>query len=250
MWKNPPKVHPSGPNMPRTHRLHPPREPASNMQSPPPLDKHGTKRLQEVIGTFLFYRKAVNNTMLEALETLATAQIRSSPAPWIMQQLTQMPRSGSTKSDMILFVHSDASYLTVSEPKTRSRVGGYFYLGNQNEAPLISTLNGPIYIASRVMKHAMAAASEAEIGALFHNGQEAAHNIRTALKEIGREQTEPTRMITDKTTADGLANKRTKIRRSRAMDMRFYWIQDRVDQKQIRIHWLKGDHADYVTKHH
>jgi hypothetical protein len=31
----------------------------------------------------------------------------------------------------------------------------------------------------------MAAASEAKIGALFHNGQEGAYYIRTILKELG-----------------------------------------------------------------
>jgi hypothetical protein len=59
------------------------------------------------------------------------------------------------------------------------------------------------------MRHAMAAASEAEIGALFHSGQEAAH-IRTVLEEIGREQTAPTRPTIDNVTADGFANKPTK----------------------------------------
>ena len=59
-------------------------------------------------------------------------------------------------------------------------------------------------------------------------------------------------VTTDNSTANGFANKRTKIRRSKAMDMRFYWIQDRVDQKQFRIHWLQGEnnHGDYFTKHH
>ena len=124
---------------------------------------------------------------------------------------------------MILYVHSDASYL--SEPKARSRVGGYFYLGNQDEPPDLTKPNGAVHIESRIMKKVMAAASEAEIGALFHNGQEAAH-LCNVLKEIGREQTEPTRVTTDNSTADGFANKRTKIRRSKAMDMHFYWIQD------------------------
>ena len=34
-------------------------------------------------------------------------------------------------SDMILRVHSDTSYLT--EPKARSRAGGFFYMGNTTE---------------------------------------------------------------------------------------------------------------------
>ena len=36
------------------------------------------------------------------------------------------------------------------------------------------------------------------------------------------------------------------------MDMRFYWIRDRVKQGQFLIHWRKGSEnmADYYTKHH
>jgi hypothetical protein len=36
------------------------------------------------------------------------------------------------------------------------------------------------------------------------------------------------------------------------MDMRFYWVRDRVCQKQFKIHWKKGsvNHADYFSKHH
>jgi hypothetical protein len=56
------------------------------------------------------------------------------------------------------------------------------------------------------MKNVMAAASEAEIGALFHNGQETAH-MRNVLKAMGHEQTGPTRITTDNSTADGFANK-------------------------------------------
>ena len=97
----------------------------------------------------------------------------------------------------------------------------------------------------------MAAASEAEIGVLFHNGQEAAH-IRQILLELGCEQHQPTRITTNNSTADGFANGRTKIKQSKAMDMRFYWVQDRVKQDQFYIHWQEGDNnlADYFTKHH
>jgi hypothetical protein len=128
------------------------------------------------------------------------------------------------KSDMILYVHSDASYL--SDPKARSRVGGYFCLGGKDEAPDNPQPNGAIHIESRIMRNVMASASEAETGALFHNGQETAH-IRQILKELDREEPRPTRMTTDNSTADGFANDHTKIKRPKAMDMRFYWIQDR-----------------------
>ena len=36
------------------------------------------------------------------------------------------------------------------------------------------------------------------------------------------------------------------------MDMRFYWIKDRVQQKQFHIYWKPGKYnkANYFTKHH
>jgi Reverse transcriptase (RNA-dependent DNA polymerase) len=83
-----------------------------------PLDSKGIKRLQEVIGTFLFSARAVDNTMLVALRTLAAAQT--------MQALMHLLDYAAThpnaairfhRSAMILYVHSDASYL--SEPKAR-----------------------------------------------------------------------------------------------------------------------------------
>ena len=196
-----------------------------------PLDKAGIQKLQEIVGTFLFYARAVDNTMLVALGTVAAAQTHGTAKT--MDAIIQLLNYAAThpdaairfyKSDMILYIHSDASYL--SEPKARSRVGGYFYLGNHDEPPDNLKPNGAIHIESRIMKNVMAAASEAECGALFHNGQEAAH-MHNVLREMGREQTAPTRITTDNSTADGFANKRIKIKRSKAMDMRFYWIQDR-----------------------
>jgi hypothetical protein len=36
------------------------------------------------------------------------------------------------------------------------------------------------------------------------------------------------------------------------MDMRFYWVKDRVEQKQFNVGWAPGDInlGDYFTKHH
>jgi hypothetical protein len=36
------------------------------------------------------------------------------------------------------------------------------------------------------------------------------------------------------------------------MDMRFFWIKDRVEQKQFNVGWAPGDNTlgDYFTKHH
>ena len=58
--------------------------------------------------------------------------------------------------------------------------------------------------------------------------------------------------MTNNTTADGIANDTVKVKCTKAMDMRFYWIRDRVRQGQFRVHWKRGtdNKADYFTKHH
>jgi hypothetical protein len=131
---------------------------------------------------------------------------------------------------MILHIHSDASYL--SEPKVRSRVGGYFFLGNDTKEP---PLNSAIHVISQIMMNVMASAAEAEVGGLFINGQ-AACPLRVALEEMGHPQPATT-IVTDNQCAEGIANETVKQKRSKAIDMQFYWIRDRVEQKQLQIYW-------------
>ena len=52
--------------------------------------------------------------------------------------------------------------------------------------------------------------------------------IRAALEEMGHPQP-PTAIVVDNSTASGIANKTVKQRRSKAMDMRFCWVQDRTE---------------------
>jgi hypothetical protein len=73
-------------------------------------------------------------------------------------------------SDMILHIHSDASYLSVSN--ARSRLGGLFLLGNKS--PEQDTLNGSILNITSFIKNVVASASESEVGACFHNAQSGA----------------------------------------------------------------------------
>jgi hypothetical protein len=59
-------------------------------------------------------------------------------------------------------------------------------------------------------------------------------------------------MVTDNSTANGIANKSIKQKQSKAMDMRFYWIPDGVRQNQYHVYWQRGstNRANYFTKHH
>ena len=70
-------------------------------------------------------------------------------------------------SDMQLTIDSDAGYLNAA--KSRSRAGGYHFLGNKD-----GTLsNGAIHILAKVIKAIMTSAAEAEVGLLFLNAQDA-----------------------------------------------------------------------------
>jgi hypothetical protein len=55
-----------------------------------------------------------------------------------------------------------------------------------------------------------------------------------------------------KSTATGTAKETVKQKRSKAIDMRFYWIRDLVRQGQFHVYWGKGsrNRADYFTKHY
>jgi hypothetical protein len=59
-------------------------------------------------------------------------------------------------------------------------------------------------------------------------------------------------METDNTTATGYSNGTIKQKRTKAMDMRFYWIKDKVKQGPFNVYWGPGfqNLADYFTKHH
>jgi hypothetical protein len=149
-------------------------------------------------------------------------------------------------SEMILHIHSDASYLSV--PKVRIRLGGLFYLGYN--PPNENKLNGSILSVASVIKNVVASATESEVGACFQNAQTAAP-LRVTLLELGHEQPATT-LRTVNPTDYGILNETNKQKRSKSMDMKYYWLQDRVRQKQFDVYWLpvKDNLADYHTKHH
>jgi hypothetical protein len=120
----------------------------------------------------------------------------------------------------VLHIHSDASYL--SAPEARSRAGGHHFLSSRPTDPTKApsrqpTNNGSIHAECSVLRNVMASAAEAEIGALYINSQ-TAEVFRTTLIEMGHPQP-PTPIQTDNSTAYGIVNSSIRQRRSRAIDM-------------------------------
>ena len=87
-----------------------------------PLSKVEQKYVQEIIGVFLYYARAVNITMMTALGYLATRQ--ATPTKNRMRKIRQLLNYAVTHpdaivtvraSDTILTGHSNTSYLSKSK---------------------------------------------------------------------------------------------------------------------------------------
>jgi hypothetical protein len=106
----------------------------------PPLDKAGKKIIQEVCGVFLFLARGIDSGLLPPLSALALQQFN--PTKRMMTLCKQFLDYVASQdkailtykaSDMVLAIHSDASYL--SEPKTRSQAGGHMFMASNNKTP-------------------------------------------------------------------------------------------------------------------
>ena len=185
-----------------------PKEEAS-----PPISEEEKKYIQQVVGSFLYYARAIDMTILHALSAIAAEQAK--PTARTLKRVRQFLDYMHThpnavirfrSSDMVLNVHSDASYLTAS--RARSRAGGYFFLGSipKNGKPI--KLNGNVAITCAILKLVAASAAEAELGAIFLNAQEACI-IRLTLMEMGHPQP-PTPINIDNSTAVDIVNNTIK----------------------------------------
>ena len=113
-------------------------------------------------------------------------------------------------SDMIMNVHSDASYL--SELDARSRACGHFFMGWTPKDGDPIKLNGAFFTLCAILRFVVASAAEAELGALFLNCKEGMI-FRLTLEELGHPQPK-TPIHCDNATAVGIANNTVKRQRS------------------------------------
>jgi hypothetical protein len=131
----------------------------------PALSDKDVSKLQELTGTLLYYARAVDPTLIMPTNVLASEQSNAKEitADKVIKLLNYCDTHPETKiryhaSDMILHIHSDASYLSENEAKIRA--GGFFYMGSNTKADKKLT-NGAIFIISKVLKHVMSSAAEA-----------------------------------------------------------------------------------------
>ena len=218
----------------------------------PPLTAAGVKRIQGIVGSLLYYARAVDNKLLATLSAISSQQAHATEntakaVTQLLDYVATYPSDGITyrASNMVLAAHSDASYLT--ESNSRSRAGAHIFLSEDDPIP---RQNGPVLTLSHVIKFVMASAAEAELAALYHTAREMVP-LRNALDEMGWPQPKSP-IQTDNSTAAGFIHDTIIQRRIKMIWMRLHWLRCRAAQGQFRFYWDKGttNMADYHTKHH
>jgi hypothetical protein len=117
------------------------------------LSAEQIKFIQRTTGKSLFYARAIDNTLLHALNDIATSTINGTEATLAATNhfLNYAASNPNGKiiyhgSDMILKIDSDAAYLV--RPEAKSRAGGYHYLSSKDG----TLFNGTIIVLAKIIK--------------------------------------------------------------------------------------------------
>jgi hypothetical protein len=121
----------------------------------PPLTAKQCLNIQKLTGSVLYYARAVDPTILMPLNDITTEKNQSTEKTqaatnqlleYLVTHLDATIRYHA--SDVILHIHSDTSYLSVSN--ARSRLGGLLFCVNR--PPLEEALNGSILNVVSIIK--------------------------------------------------------------------------------------------------
>ena len=211
-------------------------------------------------GTFLYYAIYIDSTILPALSNISSDQYKSTTnnekqVAKLLKYLASNPHAEIQymASGMELAIHPDASYLSVAQ--ARSRASGVHFLSEvppnpNNPEDFVPTTNGILFVVCKIMRNIMASEAEAKYGTIFVSTQTDVPNQIT-LSEMGRKQG-PTAIQVENYTAVGIATKGFFQNESKVMDMRFYWINNRIEQGKFRVFWRPGPEnlGDYHSKHY
>ncbi len=137
----------------------------------------------------MFLGRAIDSTILCPVSAIAAQSPQPTEETMLhTQQLLDYLASQEeavltyNASNMILAVHSDASYL--SEPKAQSCTGGHFFLSSDTTIP---ANNRALLNIAHIIKHVMSSATKAKLAALYIMAREAVY-IHIVLEEMGHTQ--------------------------------------------------------------
>ena len=228
---------------------------ATPIDKTPLVGKEGISRVQQVVGSIMYYTGGVDPMVKPGLSTLANKQTKAtkktmSNMEHMLDYLETHPDATIRyyALDMILNVHSDASYL--SESKGRSRASGNFWLGSLPKDGKPIQLNVAILDLCIILKFVAVSAAEAELSALFLNVKET-RILRLTLEEMVHMQP-PSPIYCNNATAVRICNGTVKQQHSPSFKMRYFYVCDQVRHGYVAVYWHPGmeNLGDYLSKHH
>ena len=269
--------------------------PASHTDTPspstlvsPPVSPAEKTWIQRVVGSLLFYARALDLSILTAVCQLSSyqsnpTQLDLTAAHRLLNYVSSHPNPHKTihPSSMALWACTDASYL--SRPKSGSVAGCSVGLGDPPPyllnpppesrrqslkdkqslvrasrllqshpsylPPSLTTHNAPLHAFCQRIPVVVASVAEAEYAAAFGGGQVLAE-LSLTLTNLGHPQQSPPLLFVDNECAIGLATSSVRPKKSKSIDMRLDWLKERVSQNLLRLVFLPGliNPADFFTK--
>ena len=203
------------------------------------LSAKEAKKVQAISGSFLYYGRAIDPSILPALNEISMQQ--SAPTEKVkakckrlMDYLATYPNAKIRykASDMILQVDTDLAYLVLL--KAQSRCAGHYYLTNNDlENP---PNNRPIFTLCKTIRNVVSSSAEAETSRAFLNAQEIIPIHRTLIAMGHPQPMLGTPLKTDNKTSYDIMTNLIKPRKSKTWDMRNNWLEDKIKQKEINLH--------------
>ncbi len=166
-----------------------PKKYGADAQSPLPSDKTRKltdaeiKQVQKIVGSILYYARAVDLTVLMVLSTIVSEQTKGTEQT--LEKVYQVLDYLASHPNAKVRFHWDASYL--SKPSARSRACGHFFMGNVPIDGKPIKLNGVFHTLCAILRFVIASAAEAELGALFLNCKEGMI-FKLTLEDLGHKK--------------------------------------------------------------
>ena len=151
------------------------------------LHKKGKPLVQSIIGTFLYYSRAIKTPMLVVLNDIDAQQ--SAPTEktmrevdWLLDFLSHHPEAHLRYfAGSMQLADLDAAYLVAARAK--SRYAGNFYIESHPNRYNEALHNAAIHTECRLLQNIVSFAAEAKCSGLFHNSQMALSICHTLARE-------------------------------------------------------------------
>ena len=128
--------------------------------------------------------------------------------------------------------------------------GGIFFMGWEAKDGNPIKLSSAFFTLCATLRFIIASAAKAKLGALFLNCKEDMI-FQMTLEELGHPQPK-TQVHCNNATTVGIANNTVERQYLGSMEMRYFWVCDKIAQDAYSVKWHPGQEslADYQRKHH